>query len=147
MGFLRGLFGKVNKTLYGEWTAENREYIEKNLQTLAALRRGKEVDESRMRESESILLEDIPGLEAEEVPIIDVGGIEPVIMINEEEDELDLSSEIEDIELPPEYEEHRIIEERREVTSQKEPTGIFPQPTPPVKEPVLQQAGLFHFAF
>ncbi len=61
-------------------------------------------------EAESLLAEEIPDLEGEVVPIIDFGGIEPIIEVNEEDREVVNLLEMEEIiDLPDEEEDIETI--------------------------------------
>jgi tetratricopeptide (TPR) repeat protein len=60
---------------------------------------------------DSLMIDELPKIEEDEVPIINIGGAEPVLKIEEEEEELDLA-EVEEEEVPPD-EKAVELEDRR----------------------------------
>jgi tetratricopeptide (TPR) repeat protein len=92
----------------GEYSEEREHAWKKNLLALTEEEQHiPETEESGEVEEESLIDETIPDFGLEEVPIIDIGGIEPVIAVDEEEEELDLRELEEDIFLPEERDEER----------------------------------------
>ncbi|ADK83159.1 tetratricopeptide repeat protein [Sediminispirochaeta smaragdinae] len=93
--------------LYDKMTEEYAEEREKEWkQHLMALAKEetqeREAEKETEEETESLIDETIPDFGQDEAAIIDIGGIEPVIAIDEEEEELDLRELEEDIFIPDE---------------------------------------------
>ena len=63
--------------------------------------------EDSAQTEESILFEDIPDLQKESVPIIDVGGLDPVMAVYEEEETLKLRESSEEFETVAEDEDEK----------------------------------------
>jgi tetratricopeptide (TPR) repeat protein len=102
----------------GEYAEERERDWQRNLQTLLEdEHKEPEAEESGEMEEESYIDETIPDFGDEEVPIIDVGGIEPVIAVDEEEEELDLRELEEDLFLPEEKEKEEEHQEEPRIAA------------------------------
>ena len=87
---------QMYEQIVNDYSEDHEELWERNLRELTTLSE-RSVDEDEEMEEESLLFEGLPDLDKETVPIIEVGGLAPVIMINEEEDTLDLIDMEEDL--------------------------------------------------
>jgi hypothetical protein len=108
---------EMYEELAHDYAQDNRQAIEENLKTLSRLPYEEAIETGEEMEEDSIFNFDIPGLR-EEVPIIDVGGIDPIIAILEDEETVKLTEMEEDLTLPPEEEEE---EEEKEEEEEEEP--------------------------
>lgn len=107
----------------GEYAEEREQEWNRNLLALAGEEQHTPVtEEAGEIEEGSLIDETIPDFGEDEVPVIDVGGIEPVIAVDEEEDELDLRELEEDLFLP---DERDVREKKRE-----EPAAVMDLPVP-----------------
>jgi len=115
-----------------DYISENRDTIEKNINSLSEISLESSIEEAVEEDTDSVLFEDIPGLEPETVPIIDIGGIDPVIAINEEEETLNLLEMEEEIppEMPSEKEKeeeiHEIVRETEKSSTSEAPFSPTP---------------------
>ena len=105
---------EMHGTMTEEYAEKHQELWQKNLLALAEGESALSVDENQQMEAESIIDESLPDFGEEEVPIIDVGGIEPAIAVDEEEDDISLEEMEEDLFLPDEQDEEE--EEPKEKT-------------------------------
>ena len=113
---------------------ENSEAVDRSLAAFRELSKAAdEIETGEEREEDSLLFEEIPGLDSEEVPILTIGGIDPIIAILEDEETIHLDEQEEDMDWPlddPEPEE--IIEKEKETeVQQKEGGGESPPPEAP----------------
>ena len=133
--FSRGL--EMYEQLSGELEDYNRRAIERNLKSFASLREPLEPEISGEKEAASVFIDYMPGLESEEVPILDVGGIDPIIAIHEDEEDVYLSEE--DEEIPEEIPE----ESKEEITLLEKPLpeGLQQPPPPPLQPQPPREPG------
>ncbi len=114
-----------------EYAKDYEEIWDRNIKELVHPRKTLS-EELKGKEEESLIFEEIPDLDGETVPIIDVGGIESVIGVREEEDTLILSEEDEYIpslpEEDPEKEQEKeipvIVQPKEGVTSSSKQDGF-----------------------
>jgi hypothetical protein len=123
-----------NLDLYDEMAVEYaKEYGSSWNRNLKILARSFEPENSG-REVDSFLFDGLKDIAGEFVPILDVGGIDPVIMFDEEEDELIITDEDEFI-LPPEEDEEEPkveeVEKHEDITTTASPAGAAPAPSTP----------------
>ena len=136
---------EIYEQLSGELEDYNRRAIERNLKSFASLREPLEPEISVEMEAESVFIDYLPGLESEEVPILDVGGIDPIIAIHEDEEDVYLSEEEEVIpeDIPEEVKEEITLLEKPLPEGPQPPPQPLPQPPqmPPPRESGVPEAG------
>lgn len=114
-----------------EYAHDYEEIWQRNLSALAALSE-EPLEDMTLQDEESLFLDTLPDLDEDTVPIIDLGGIEPVISVREEEESIILEEMEEEIEPPPE-DEH---------DEEPWPPGGFAGPSQPPAE--SQHRGVSH---
>ncbi|MBI9107108.1 MAG: tetratricopeptide repeat protein [Spirochaetales bacterium] len=129
-----------NLEIYDEMAVEYaREYGSSWNRNLKILAKSFEPESKKIEEG-SFLFDGLQDIAGEYVPIIDVGGIDPVIMFDEEEDELIITDEDEFI-IPPEEDEDEPLKEEIEKHEEVTTTGgPGPGPTAPIASPTTPPA-------
>ncbi len=112
---------------------ENKEAWERNLEKLENLRFNSSYEKGSEIEEDSLLLLDIP---EDEVPIIDIGSMEPVFDILEEEEQLTIEEEEEAEE---EDEEEELPPVVPYLSSLAEPEQEYEAPKPTPEQPLSEQ--------
>lgn len=87
-----------------DYSQDYEDVWQRNLSTLASLA-NRPLEEMQEQEEESLLFGELPDLEEDTVPIIGVGGIDPVVAVQEDEESMILEEMEEEIEPPPEDED------------------------------------------
>jgi len=106
---------KIYDKILNDYTKEYEKIWDRNLEAFIAVTT-QTMEEDGGKEEESVFVESIPEFDNEIVPIIDIGGIEPIIEVNEDEETIILSELEEDLNLPDEIE----MEMERELTQLRE---------------------------
>ena len=129
---------EIYEQLSGELEDYNRRAIERNLKSFVSLSEPLEPEITEEMEAASVFIDYLPGLESEEVPILDVGGIDPIIAIHEDEEDVYLSEEEEEIpeDIPEEVKEDITLLEKPLPAG---PTPSAPPPQPPPPQPPPQR--------
>jgi len=87
-----------------DYSQDYEDVWQRNLSALASLA-NRPLEEMQEQEEESLLFGELPDLEEDTVPIIGVGGIDPVVAVQEDEESIILEEMEEEMEPPPEDED------------------------------------------
>ena len=119
----------VYDSVIEQMPAEFNEQLNRNLQRLNEPYQ--EADETEEPQEENLYFQDYKEIAGEVVPIIDVGGIEPVIAVNEEDREtIFLDEQEEELESYPELDEKPEKRQKMDGSFNSGPSQQQPQSTP-----------------